>query len=225
VTLAGDASNSLQPVTLQQMLSAIASIPTVAGVSSFNSRTGAVLLTSTDVTNALTYVPVQSFNGRAGAVTLTSGDVTTALGFTPQTQLGTFSYVFATKSADVAVTGGAPAALATFTNEIADSLNEFSASRFTASAAGTYAISAILSYNITAGTSKEDDIFIYKNGSALLTQRTSLYDIGTNSVSIYATLKLVATDFIEIYFSAFHSGTLQGGAAPYASYLTIARII
>jgi hypothetical protein len=87
------------------------------GVTSFNTRTGAVTLTSSDVTTALTYTPqepitltttgtsgaatfvgntlnipqyqggVTSFNTRTGAITLTSSDVTTALTYTPQAQL------------------------------------------------------------------------------------------------------------------------------------------
>lgn len=56
---------------------------TSSGVTSFNTRKGAVILTSTDVTNALGYTPVRSFNGRNGVVTLTSSDVNTALGYIP----------------------------------------------------------------------------------------------------------------------------------------------
>lgn len=83
---------------------------TNTGVTSFNTRTGAVSLSSTDVTTALGYTPVTnartltingvaydlsadrswsiaagvtSFNTRTGAITLTSSDVTTALGYTP----------------------------------------------------------------------------------------------------------------------------------------------
>lgn len=89
----------------------------VAGVSSFNSRTGAVTLVGSDVINALGYTPVTnartitingvtqdlsanitfttggvtSFNTRDGAVTLSSLDVTTALGFTPVTQARTLT--------------------------------------------------------------------------------------------------------------------------------------
>jgi len=89
----------------------------VAGVSSFNTRTGAITLVSTDVINALGYTPVTnartitingttqdlsanitfttggvtSFNTRDGAVTLSSSDVTTALGFTPVTQARSLS--------------------------------------------------------------------------------------------------------------------------------------
>lgn len=54
-----------------------------AGVSSFNTRTGAVTLQSSDVSTALGYLPVASFNSRTGSVVLTSTDVTNALTFTP----------------------------------------------------------------------------------------------------------------------------------------------
>jgi len=55
-------------------------------VDSFNTRTGAVTLTSTDVTTALGYTPlsgskVDSFNTRTGVVTLTAADVSTATNF------------------------------------------------------------------------------------------------------------------------------------------------
>lgn len=60
------------------------------GVTSLNTRTGAVTLTSGDVTGALGYTPrdasastVNTFNGRTGTVTLASSDVTSAIGFTP----------------------------------------------------------------------------------------------------------------------------------------------
>ena len=88
------------------------------GVTSFNTRTGAITLSSTDVTTALAYTPVTnartitingtaydlsadrswtiaagitSFNTRTGAITLTSGDVTTALGYTPVTNARTLT--------------------------------------------------------------------------------------------------------------------------------------
>ena len=88
------------------------------GVTSFNTRTGAITLSSTDVTTALTYTPVTnartltingttydlsadrtwsiaagltSFNTRTGDITLTSSDVTTALGYTPVTNARTLT--------------------------------------------------------------------------------------------------------------------------------------
>ena len=87
---------------------------TQANVASFNTRTGAVTLTSGDVTTALTYTPynatnpsgyvtatqanVASFNTRTGAVTLTSGDVTTALTYTPYNATNPNGYVTATQA-------------------------------------------------------------------------------------------------------------------------------
>jgi len=43
------------------------------GVTSFNTRTGAVTLTSSDVTTALTYTPVQSVSGTTGQISSTGG--------------------------------------------------------------------------------------------------------------------------------------------------------
>ena len=53
------------------------------GVVSFNSRTGAVTLTSTDVTTALGFTPYNSTNPNNYISGITSGNVTTALGYTP----------------------------------------------------------------------------------------------------------------------------------------------
>jgi hypothetical protein len=53
------------------------------GVSSFNTRTGAVTLTSGDVTSALTFTPYNSTNPSGYISGITSGMVTTALGYTP----------------------------------------------------------------------------------------------------------------------------------------------
>lgn len=68
----------------------IAEALSAAGVTAVNGRSGNVVITATDVTDALGYVPaapggaaVTSFNTRSGAITLTSLDVTTALGYTP----------------------------------------------------------------------------------------------------------------------------------------------
>jgi hypothetical protein len=55
----------------------------VSGVSSFNTRTGAVNLISADVTGALGYTPYNSSNPAGYITGITSGNVTTALGYTP----------------------------------------------------------------------------------------------------------------------------------------------
>jgi len=99
-------------------LSADRSWTIVSGVSSFNTRTGAITLTSSDVTTALTFTPVtnartltingttydlsadrswsivaglSSFNTRTGAITLLDTDVTGALGYTPVTNARTIT--------------------------------------------------------------------------------------------------------------------------------------
>jgi hypothetical protein len=101
VSLAGDASTSLQPVTLQQMLNALSSLPTIAGVTSFNTRAGTVTLTTSDVTAALGFSPVQSFNGRTGVIALTNSDVLTALGYTPVQSFNTRTGAVTLTSLDV----------------------------------------------------------------------------------------------------------------------------
>lgn len=99
-------------------LSADRSWSIVSGVSSFNTRTGAITLADTDVTGALGYTPVtnartltingttydlsanrswsivagiSSFNTRTGDITLLDTDVTGALGYTPVTNARTIT--------------------------------------------------------------------------------------------------------------------------------------
>jgi predicted heme/steroid binding protein len=99
-------------------LSADRSWSIVSGVSSFNTRTGAITLSSSDVTTALGYTPVtnartltingttydlsanrswtivaglSSFNTRTGDITLLDTDVTGALGYTPVTNARTIT--------------------------------------------------------------------------------------------------------------------------------------
>lgn len=85
--------------TLLFKIASLLQTQTAGDVSSFNGRSGAVTLTSGDVTGALGFTPanaaasVASFNTRTGAVTLTSGDVTGALGFTPADAAALASYV------------------------------------------------------------------------------------------------------------------------------------
>jgi hypothetical protein len=54
------------------------------GVTSFNTRTGAITLTSSDVTTALTFTPYNATNPSGYISGITSGNVTTALGYTPE---------------------------------------------------------------------------------------------------------------------------------------------
>jgi len=56
----------------------------VGGVTSFNTRTGAISLTSGDVTGALGFTPYNSTNPNGYISGITSGNVTTALGYSPE---------------------------------------------------------------------------------------------------------------------------------------------
>lgn len=87
----------------------------VTGVTTFNTRTGDVTLSSTDISTALGYTPlspsadrVSRFNNRTGVVTLTSTDVVNALGYTPAASGGGSAGVssFNTRTGAVTLTSG-----------------------------------------------------------------------------------------------------------------------
>lgn len=63
------------------------------GVTSFNTRTGAITLTSSDVTTALTYTPYNATNPAGYITGITSGMVTTALGYTPYNASNPAGYI------------------------------------------------------------------------------------------------------------------------------------
>jgi hypothetical protein len=111
---------SLQTLATQPYVdSAIGAL--ITGVSSFNTRGGAITLNSTDVTTALGFTPynssnpgnyisasgapVQSVFGRAGTVAMLSSDVVTALGFTPYSAANPTGFVTATTAPVTSVFG------------------------------------------------------------------------------------------------------------------------
>jgi len=63
------------------------------GVTSFNTRTGAITLTSTDVLSALGYTPYNATNPSGYISGITSGMVTTALGYTPYNATNPSGYI------------------------------------------------------------------------------------------------------------------------------------
>ena len=86
---------------------------TIPLVNHFNGRTGDVVLSSADVTNALGYVPqgvgmilVSSFNGRTGDVTLVGNDVRNALGFWPRNSADALVESFNKRTGAVSLSGG-----------------------------------------------------------------------------------------------------------------------
>ena len=118
----------------------ILNIPSyIGGVTSFNTRTGAIVLSSSDVTTALTYIPVPnnrsltingvsydlsadrswtiasgvtSFNSRTGAITPTAGDYTTAL----VTEVTNLYYTDARARAAISLTTTGTSGSATYNN-------------------------------------------------------------------------------------------------------------
>jgi hypothetical protein len=63
------------------------------GVTSFNTRTGAVTLGSSDVTGALGFTPYNATNPAGYITGITSGNVTTALGYTPYNSSNPSGYI------------------------------------------------------------------------------------------------------------------------------------
>lgn len=87
-------------------LSADRSWTIAAGLTSFNTRTGAITLTSGDVTGALGFTPYNSTNPSGYITGITSSMVTTALGYTPYNSSNPSGYITASGS----ITGSAGSA-------------------------------------------------------------------------------------------------------------------
>lgn len=106
-------------------LSADRTFTIAAGITSFNTRTGAITLTSGDVTTALGFTPYNATNPSGYITGITSANVTTALGFTPYNATNPSSYI----SLVSAITGyavGTNAALAA-TDTILGAFNKIQA--------------------------------------------------------------------------------------------------
>jgi hypothetical protein len=73
--------------------SATGVITVTGGVTSFNTRTGAITLSSADVTTALGFTPYNSTNPNGYLTGITSTQVTTALGYTPYNSSNPSGYI------------------------------------------------------------------------------------------------------------------------------------
>jgi microcystin-dependent protein len=80
LTLPGDPTSALQPATKQYVTGLI----TAGTVASFNSRTGAVTLSSSDVSTALGFTPVNQAGDTLTGALILAADPTTALGAATQ---------------------------------------------------------------------------------------------------------------------------------------------
>jgi hypothetical protein len=125
---AASGTSTTQLATTAFVMNALSGV--VSGVSSFNSRTGAVTLTTADLTGAggaLAAATVASFNGRSGVVNLIANDISGASGallaspaFTgtptaPTPTAGDSSTRLATTAFVATMTGFAPLASPSFT--------------------------------------------------------------------------------------------------------------
>ena len=85
----------------------ILNIPSyIGGVTSFNTRTGAIVLSSSDVTTALTYTPYNASNPSGYISSITSANVISALGYTPYNATNPSAYISLTSLSFVAGSGG-----------------------------------------------------------------------------------------------------------------------
>lgn len=82
-------------------LSGNISFTIAAGLTSFNTRTGAITLTSSDVTTALGFTPYNATNPSGYITGITSLMVTTALGFTPYNSTNPAGYITGISFANV----------------------------------------------------------------------------------------------------------------------------
>lgn len=99
-----DAVNSATTITINGTtydLSANRSFSVAAGLTSFNTRTGAITLSSADVTGALGFTPYNSTNPSGYISGINSGMVTTALGFTPYNSTNPNGYISSITSSNV----------------------------------------------------------------------------------------------------------------------------
>ena len=110
-----------------------------------------------------------------------------------------------------------------------DTNNEFSASRFTASAAGKYLVSGAVFENGEAGANVQHFASIYKNGSRFLDGgQTTDYGVNYTFNVPTTAVTLAQNDYLELYY--FHNKgsalTINGlSTAIRSTHLTVLRII
>lgn len=237
------------------------------GVTSFNTRTGAITLSSTDVTTALTYTPVTnartitingtgydlsadrtwtiaagltSFNTRTGDITLTSTDITDALGFTPASSVSSSARTIQTYTATAnqttfTVTGGYVAGLVdVYINGIKLAVADYTATngttvvlatgtgagnivevvRYNTAFTATNALRQITEFTATAGQTtftvsySPGLVDVFYNGSKLASSEYT----ASNGTSIVLATTAVLNDTIEVVAYSYAVGAYTGQA-------------
>jgi len=109
----------------------------------------------------------------------------------------------------------------TFTTESYDTLNEWASNRFTATAAGYYAITGTVVMSDASTSNGSLHMQIWKNGAQLAVFHMTAWAALTSrqAAMVSTTINLVATDYIEFYVfnSMYPTGTPNGTNGTFAT--------
>jgi len=132
--------------------------------------------------------------------------------------------IFAQAVSATSMTNGVDTKI-TLDNEIIDTDGVFASSRFTATTAGKYKVTAVLSVNLTVATAALN-LFIKKNGGTLTTGIAKSNEGSANTVSAVANLivSLSATDYIELFGSQNNGTTVNTNTGIYTN-LSIIKLV
>jgi predicted RecA/RadA family phage recombinase len=158
----------------------------VGGVTSFNTRTGAITLSSADVTGALGFTPYNATNPSGYLTGITSSQVTTALGFTPYNATNPSGYISGITSGMVTTALG-------YTPYNSSNPSGY----ITSAALGSYLTSstAASTYAPLAGTGASGTWGISISGNAA-TVTNGLYKVGTNAIPAAVVLNTTADNWM-----------------------------
>ena len=150
---------------------------------------------------------VSSFNTRTGAVTLTSSDVTTALGFTPGTGNGTVTSVSGLNGVTVATGTTTPViSLGNITPTTISTGDITSSSNITLSTDGSHIYAAT---NIIAQSTTTNNVMVFRvrpNGTPAAGQGTSIKIYSTGDVTNNSLVQLGSND-TSSYLNTASNGT------------------
>ena len=191
------------------------------------SGTGTITLGQSGDTLAIPAGANATFGGSGSTITIPSGSTITNSG----TATG---FGFSISGASAYPDGTQSMTDNTFTKvdlevEDFDTDNEFSSSRFTASAAGKYLVSGAVFENGEAGANVQHFASIYKNGSRFLDGgQTTDYGVNYTFNVPTTAITLAQNDYLELYY--FHNKgsalTINGlSTAIRSTHLTVLRII
>jgi hypothetical protein len=113
----------------------------------------------------------------------------------------------------------------TLGSEIIDTDGVFASSRFTATTAGKYKVTAVLSVNLSVATASLN-LFIKKNGTTITTGIAKSNEGSANTVSAVANIivSLSATDYIELFGSHNNGTTVNTNDGIYTN-LSIIKLV